>query len=155
MKLGIIVDNIGRNDMVMHLISGLHKASDALPDLEAIVFYQDMYIPMGPIPYPVMQVNEAWCFDGILMATSLTHAPKLNKLPGPTKKVFYVWQPEWAIAQSKPLAFELLNNVYNDKSIMLLTRSEEYKKMLEVSFNRKDTKVVNNFDFKEIIQCLN
>lgn len=154
MKLGVIVDNIGRSDFTMHLLAGLHRASDKLPLLELIVFYQDMYIPMGPVPYPIMQVNEAWCFDGVLLATSLTHAPKLNKLPGPSKKAFYVWHPEWAINYPNTLSYELLNSVYGDKSIHLITRNEEYKQMLEASFNRKDVSIVHNFDFAEIIKCL-
>jgi hypothetical protein len=154
MKLGIIVDNIGRNELTMHLLAGLHKASEELPLLEGIIFYQDMYMPMGPVPYPVMQVNEAWCFDGVLLGTSLSHAPKLNRLPGPIKKALYVWEPEWALPNSAPLSFNLLEDVYCNKKIQLITRNAGYKKLIESVFNRKDVDIVHNFDFAEIIKCL-
>lgn len=149
MKLGITVSSLGPNQLAYHTIKNLNLHLDVRPDLDPIVFYENNIRPCLPMNFASMQIYEAWGYDGIVVATSLSNAHKLLEFPASTAKFFYVWDLEWLRLQFKQ--YRSLVQIYRNPDLKLIARSESHKDIIEDCWNTKVVGVVDNLDMGQLL----
>jgi hypothetical protein len=97
-----------------------------------------------------MNLNEAWEYDGLVVATSLSTAEKALIFPAPKRRLFYVWDMEWMRAGDRD--FDYFQSIYGNPKLDLIARSDTYAKIIERCWNRPVKAVVENCDVGELIR---
>lgn len=134
-KLGIMLDNIGPNQLAHYFINSANSALYNNSQLLDVVAFTEQTIHPVAVPnFSTMNISEAFDYHGALVATSLRTAYKMLKCPGTRKKYFYVWDLEW----TKPtnVNFASLNSIYNNPSIELIARSQPHADILELCWKK-------------------
>lgn len=124
-KLGIIVNNLGPNQLAYYLINTGNKfVNDGEKDLT--LFFHDLMPECANPLFGIMNLAEVYSYNGPVVATNINNASRLLEYPGPSKKVFYVWDLEWLRMPNKQ--YEQLNDVYG--KIPLIARSKRHYDIL-------------------------
>lgn len=150
MKLGVIVDNLGPNQLAYNVI----KAGNFLKGCDYIVFYENFLKPCIPTNFATMQMFEAWGYDGTMIATNLSSASQLSNFPLVKHRYFYIWDLEWLRMKEKH--FRPLAEVYRNPNLILIARSENHKNVIETCWNVKVAGIVDDFEMSqlyEVVQC--
>ncbi len=148
MKLGILLNNLGPNQLAYNVI----KTGNFIKDSDYIVFYENFLKPCIPANFATMQLFEAWGYDGTMIATNLSSAAQLITFPLAKQKYFYVWDLEWLRMKEK--AFRPLCNIYRS-GLTLLARSETHKKVIEDCWNVKVAAVLDDFNVDQLKEIVN
>lgn len=139
-KIGILIDHLDASDKLIYLGA---KAAYSGVETDIVVFYMNISNLSMQIPIAFMEQSECFSFDGTVIATSIETAERLLTFPGPTKKLFYVWNMEWI---NNPQPYSRFVNVYNNPSIDLVARSSRDAAILTEIW-KPPVDVVENFDF--------
>ncbi len=145
MQLGVLVKDLGPSQMAADLISQGNELV-AEPGNDLVVFYADLVGPCMTPHFATMQMNEAWSFGGVAIATDFDTGRVLLRSPGPKKKIFYVWDLEW-LRESGP--YEGWREVYGNPALLLISRSADHALALSQAWSR-EVRVVPNFDLAAI-----
>lgn len=106
-------------------------------DVEPYMFFED-FEPIKKHPeFACMFINEAYGFDGQLIATNISTALKLCRLPSVLPKIYYIRQLEWPNMPQKQ--YESLKQIYDSK-LRFITNNREYARVIKNVFN-KDVEV--------------
>lgn len=151
-NFSVLVANSGASQLSFCVIKEINKLTQTHPQIDAILFYENQHKNCLPPNFSTMQISEAWGQSGPIIATSISTANKLASFPS-EKKFFYVWDLEW-IRNSQIKEYEKYSNVYKDKSLKLIARSESHKKIIENAFNREVSYVVSDFNIEKILTIL-
>lgn len=151
-NINILVPNTGASQLSFFVIKELNSLTKTRPEIDSILFYENKHKNCLPTNFSVMQISEAWGQSEAIIATTLSTARKLQKIPA-RKKIFYVWDLEW-IRDSSQKSYEKYSNVYGDKSLTLVARSEHHKLAIENAFNRAVEHVVSDFNMQNILEIL-
>jgi len=151
-NINILVPNTGASQLSFFVIKELNSLTKTRPEIDSILFYENKHKNCLPTNFSVMQISEAWGQSEAIIATTLSTARKLQKIPA-RKKIFYVWDLEW-IRDSSQKSYEKYSNVYGDKSLTLVARSEHHKLAIENAFNRTVEHVVSDFNMQNILEIL-
>ena len=143
-KLGILVPHLGASHQNYCLLRNVNRLLTQSADTDVILFYENLNIPCVQPMAAMMQIHEAWGFDAPVIATSLSTAEKLIRMPGPTKKIFYTWDLEWLRMPQK--LWEQLYSVYAHPSLRLVARGEDHKQILQDAWNKKVDAVIDDFE---------
>jgi hypothetical protein len=134
-KIGLMLDNIGPNQLAHYLIqtgnSFLEKNSQRA---DLVAFTQQTIHPIATPNFATMNISEAYDYNGFLVATNLQTAIKMLKCPGTRRKFFYVWDLEWTRPQNKN--FAILKEIYNNPKIELISRSANHDKLIELCWRK-------------------
>lgn len=150
-KLGVMVDNLGPNQLAFYLINYGNKMTME-DNKELIVFYSNPQSPCLNIGFPIMQISEAWSYNGPLIATNFNLASQLIKFTGTPHKYFYVWDLEWLRMPNKQ--FQVLVDVYRNPRLKLIARSEEHARVINSCWNTEVVGVVDNFNVEKIYDII-
>lgn len=131
-KIGIAVSDINPSQNMFYLIL---EAADKHDKMDFIIFYEHKAKSMLYLPCASMQINEAWAFDGPIIATNILTAHKILQCPSPTKKFLYCWDLEWM--RANPKIFNELTNIYRNKDLKLIVRGQDHKNLIEDVWNTK------------------
>jgi hypothetical protein len=153
MKLGILLNNLGPNQLAYTAIRNNNFYVDRAQDFDCILFYENYVRPCLPMNFASMQVFEAYGYDGTLVATSLSSAHKALECYASKKKFFYVWDLEWMRLQQFK-QFRDLHNIYANKELTLIARSQQHKDVIEDSWNVNVAGVVDNFDMRQMAEVI-
>lgn len=148
-KVGVLVKHLGPSQLSYYFINNSNKLLDARPELDIISFYENPNPPCITTKFATMQIFEAWNYDGIQIATTLSTADKLIKFPVAKRKIFYVWDLEWIRNIQKD--FDKFSSIYSNPGLELVARSYEHKSLIESCWNVGVKKVVENFNMEELI----
>ena len=153
MKFGVMVHSLRACQQNYYLIQSLNEmASDSGHDL--IVFFEEPAVASAPVKFATMQAIEGYSFDGVLIATNFQLARKLARYPGPAHKIFFVWELEWMLMNGA--LHRDLRAVYCNPNLKLVTRSQEYAKIIEDVWNLPNKVLVADFlDLPSIVEQLN
>lgn len=147
-KIGILINNLGLNQLANGLIHHTNEYLEKNQNFDIIAFVENVVNPSDTPHFAVMNLNEAWEYDGTLIATSLSTANKLLSFPGAKRRLFYVWDLEWVFMDGN---FDELNAVYSNPKLELIARSDEYAKIIERCWNRPVKAVVDDCDIGALI----
>lgn len=149
MKLGIALNNLGASQLNFYLARNANAAIAATRGLDVVVFFETMQRPCLPLSFASMQMPEAWGFDGVLIATSLSTVEKVVRCPSADKKIFFVWDLEWLrFPQKQYRAFRAL---YAHPELTLVTRGPDHARAVEEAWNVK-AHVCGNFDMQRLLE---
>jgi hypothetical protein len=152
MKLNFLVEDIGAGQLGYFLTTNINKLHDERPEVDAIVFYNNLHRHCATPKFAIMQMIEIWGHEGPTIATSLGTAYKLLTCPGIGPLFYYVWDLEWLRGQPK-IYSTAANIICNDK-LILLARSESHKLALENGFNVKVKAIIEDFNMKNILEVV-
>jgi hypothetical protein len=153
MKLGIAVRDLGASQLNFYIVNQVNALVAKNADKDAILFFEEHRRPCLPMNFAVMQMTECFGFNAPVVATTVASAEKLLRLPGPTKRIFYVWDLEWLRFQHKN--FRALQAVYGHPSLLLIARSGDHKQAIEQAWNRPVDAVIENFNLDAIMEVVN
>lgn len=95
-------------------------------------------------------IYDAWGYDGTLIATNLSTAKVLNKMPGHNRKLFYVYNFEWI--HNPTLFYEYMEVVNN---LEVINRTESHAKVFDNNFNKPSVFNLNSMNVGELWTKLN
>lgn len=151
LKLSFILSDLGHKQSVFYVANEMNKAVLEHKGITPILFYESLAPPVMRFLFPTMNISEVFCYDGIVVATTLSTANRLLNVPGPKRKLFYVWDLEW---MGNVMNVELVSSLYNAPQIDLVARSEDHAKVLERVFNRKPVGVVNDYNLDDFLKIV-
>ncbi|SVC44680.1 uncharacterized protein METZ01_LOCUS297534, partial [marine metagenome] len=96
----VLINNIGASQLSYLVVQNLNELGNHRPEIDAIVYYENMQKHCLPPNFAIMQIAEAWGHHGPMIATSLSTAQKLIGFPS-ERKLFYVWDLEWLRGQQQ------------------------------------------------------
>jgi hypothetical protein len=148
--LGFLVSSLGRSQMAYHL---LHEGSVRLgPErgLDVVVFQQNMDVTWATPTFAVMNICEAYDFRGVAVATDVATARSLTRFPGPSGRLFYVWDLEWM--RGEPADYDALAAAYRDERVSLVARSPSHARLIEECWNRAPCGIAENFNLLSLAE---
>lgn len=148
MKLGVLLDNLGPNQLALNVITNGNKVRDT----DFIAFYENSAKPYISPDFAIMQAFEAWGYRGILIATSLSTASQMITFPVCKEKYFYVWDLEWIRMKEK--YFKTLHSIYSNPKLKLIARSNSHKKIIEDCWNTPVVGIVDDFDLTQMNEII-
>lgn len=148
-KIGILVNNLGLAQSNWYLIQNINRMLGERFDIDVMVFYEEPHRPCAPTNFALMQMVEAWGYDGSVVATTLSTAAKALSFPGTVKKWFYIWDLEWVHMRLKDYA--MLQSIYANTSLQLLARSDEHARVIQDCWNRPVSGIVEDFNMKKMV----
>ncbi len=153
--ISFLIANSGASQMSFYLINELNKFFSKDSQIDPIVYYEDRHRNCVPPNFSMMQISEAWFQPGPIIATSISTAKSLIEFTSP-EKFFYVWDLEWIRnTPAQSVQYENFKDVYTNKSLKLIARSQSHKKLIENCFNRDVDYTVENFNMQQITRIVN
>lgn len=146
-NIGIALPNLSGGMISFELLSSISSNLE----IPVTVFWEEIARPCFPLTCSVMPIYEAWSFPGPVIATNFSTASKLIKMPGPSRKFYYVVDLEW-VGRGQP--FEQYQAVYGNPNLTLIARGETHKKILENCWNRKVPFVCPTFSIDKMMELL-
>ena len=119
--------------------------------IDPIVFYKEYYQQIITPLFCMMQEVEMWNFPHTVISTTLENTTKLLSCPIPTKKLFYILNLEWLYEKNQN--YELLRNIYNNKSIELIVKSQDHFNIVKSCW-KKPIGIVEDIHFEKIVQFI-
>lgn len=149
LNVGIILDNLGPNQKAFSAIKQINNDIESGTDVNYTIFYRNMSQPCLHPDCSVMNINEIWHFNGVLIATDIEGALLLSKVVNESIKIFYVYDLEWI----RPGKNNFFHNIkaFRDEKIQLVVRSNDYFYPVENYSNRQIDGVIPHFNIKAII----
>lgn len=149
MKLGVLVRDLGPSQFNYYCIRNANVALKSGKVADFVAFYENLTKPCLTPNFAIMQAAEAWGYDGVLVATTLSTAEKLIRFPSAQRKLFYVWDLEWLRMGQK--SYRALQAVYGHSRLRLLARSAEHARLIGEVWNR-EAAIVDDFDLPALLK---
>jgi hypothetical protein len=143
-KLGFMIDNLGTNQLANSLINSGNSFLKNNSQSDLIIFRQNIMPNCVQPNFGIMDTAEAYNYDGVVVATSLSTADYLIRCPGPCKKLYYIWDLEWVSHSQK--IYEIFEAVYNSTELEIVCRSEEHAHFVNTCWNKRDIKIIEDAD---------
>lgn len=150
-NIGIIIPDVSNSEMTFYTVNQCHYAKQ-FSNYEPYIFVEDLQPPCMQIMCACMNLSEIFSFTGTLIATNLKNANIMAKAKINAKKIFYVWDLEFLRRGNNNFAQN--NEIYRNKDIKIVCRSEEHAKVFANYANRKPDLIVPNINIVEIHEKL-
>ena len=150
MNIGFLTENIGATQCSYFMIGFANKAVEY--GLSPVIFQRTLHQPCQQLLCPCMFMNEAWAYDGVMVATSIGCISQLLQFPSSNKKYYYVW--DIGTSNLKGKVFGPLSKMMTNKDVELICRCLDHKLMLENNYNVYVKHVVENFEFEKLLEVI-
>ena len=151
-NFSVLVNNLGSSQLSFFIIKEINALPALRPEIDGIVFYENLSSACLPVNFATMNMSECWCHSGPIVATSFSTAKTLSEFPS-EKKMFYVWDLEWMRSNNKK-QYEEYRDVYTNESMELIARSTSHKEAIENAFNRTVNYVIPDFNLMKILEVI-
>jgi len=153
-KISLLVPSTGSSQLAFYLINEINNLTQTRPEIDVIVYCENNERNCIPTNFSVLTLPEAWGNDGPVVATTISTAENLLSFNS-NKKIFYVWDVEWIRnPQGYSVEYEKYSDIYTNKDMSLVARSESHKKIIENAFNRKVEHIVSDFNMDQMMEVL-
>lgn len=152
MNINIFLDNLGANQAAYSTITQINSFYQEKNNNTITVFYNDLQKFCIQPHFTVLHVVEGWGQDGVGIATSFTTLEKMIEFPRLNPKIYYMWDLDFLRLQ--PKYYDIGRNSICNPSIKLICRSLGHAALIKNNFNRKVDFVVDQFNFKGILEYL-
>jgi len=150
-KFGIIVNNFGQNQLSFDTLQTANEFLRMSNKVDVTLFYETP-VPMRQMPLTgLMNIYEAWGYDGVLIATSVSSAFKVLGMPNPNQRYFYVYNPEWV---HNPTIYEAYYQLAQS-DIEFIARTKEHADLLKNNFNKQPKFILEQMNVEALWQALN
>jgi hypothetical protein len=143
-RIGFLVTSMGSTQLAYHILREAPAVLGVVPQLDILAFVQNVSKPWTIPPFALLNISEAFGFDGVAVATDLNTARKMRSFPGPRRRYFYAWDLEWV--HSPGLDHEGLAEIYADVTLPIVARSEPHARVIERCWGRPVRAVVEHCD---------
>ena len=152
-KLGVLVKDLLLSQVNYQFITQANRfySPKHTGEIDIIAFYNSLSMHCAQLFFSCMNIKEAWSYDGTIIATSINTAKKLIAFPSSKKKIFYVYDLEWITDNN----YQKFADIYQNKGLTLIARSESHAKILEQCWGTKITDVVEDFNIRKIMSLTN
>jgi hypothetical protein len=150
--VGLMINDLGINQLNFYLINHINNLIKSTNDYDFMVFIKDLIPPSMRPECAVLNSNEIWSFDGIVISTNLDSALSSLNAVNVAKNVLYVWDLEWLRAGK--------NNYINNISILrnpnleIVARSQEHATAIENYANIEIQHIIPDINLKDILYAI-
>jgi len=145
-KLGMLLNNLGGSQLAASAIIAGNRFVKDNPQSDLIFFQSNLTMPCYRPNFAVMDYAEVYGHDAVCIATDFDSAKYLIKCPGPSHRIFYVWDLEWLHGGK---TYEDFAGIYKNELLDIVVQSEVHKEIFTRSWNRIPSTVVENADLSE------
>lgn len=128
-KIGILLNNLGPSQLAYYAVKNGNDFVNNNPHKDFIVFFYEISPECLRPNFAVMNLSEAYNYNGILVATDANSASRIIEFPGTVNRFFYVWDFEWLRLNNKN--FEDLKTIYDNNKLPLIARSKTHFNLLK------------------------
>ena len=150
-KIGILVDNLGGNQIAYSLIRNVNEYLKDNIDTDIIAFFDNLAAPCIDLNFASMQLSEAYGFDGIVISTNISTTEKMLRFPSPKRKLYYLYDLDWVLQENK--SFEHLKTIYLNNNIELFSNGATYNNLIKKIW-KEPVFILNDFDIKFLVKQL-
>lgn len=152
--IGVIVSQLENSQLCYSLIRNINQYRLKNPNQQFYIFTNNHgAMPIKPL-CPVMFINEAYSFLGPLISTNVFTTFQMVNCIGKVPKYFYVWDLEWFRMNHQEKQYDNLVSIYRNPNIKLITRSNDYKHLIETCWNKPVSHVLDNFNIEELVDVV-
>jgi hypothetical protein len=146
-KLGFLLSHFGQNQAAYEFIHNANLFIDGgcAKGVDIIAFVNNQARPILHPVFASMNINEAFDFNGHVIATNIATAEKMLHFPGPKRRYFYVWDLEW-MRPNTQRSFDELSELYTNPRLTLVARHRDHAAVIERCWNCKVSAVIPGFD---------
>jgi hypothetical protein len=150
-RLGFLLANTGESQLAYHVVKNANDYVERHADLDVVAFFENTAKPWLIPTFALMNISEAYSFNGVAIATNLDTAARLSRFPGPSARFFYLWDLEWLRTDQ---GYEAMRDVYRDPRLKLIARTQEYADLFERCWNRQVHAVVDRVNIEELLRVI-
>jgi hypothetical protein len=150
-KAGFLINSLGTSQQSIYLTSQVNALVAKKANYSMCVFYRNYDRIIVSPHFAMFSEYEAWTFNGIAIATDIRSANALLNCPGPAKKFFYVWEPEWSFMDD--FNYADMAKVYQNPDMPLLARSSYHADIIGRLW-QKPISIIEEFDNEQITSFL-
>ena len=151
-QLNFLVENIGATQLGYALTRELNYLQATQPAIDCIVFYNTLHKHAMMPNFAIMQMIEAWNQKGVTIATSITTASQLLTYPGPSLKIYYMWDLPWM--RIIPKVYSVTHAVVTNPNLMLIARSEYHALAIQNAYNVPKPTIVEHMHITELLKVI-
>lgn len=149
--INFVVPNLGANQLAYYLIHNINTFYEQRNDIDILTFYDDMQKYCLFPRFTVLHMASLWGQEGIAIATNFELAQRLLEIPGPTRKILYLWDLEWLRGRTmRPYA--LYRHIINN--IDIVCRHESHAQVVKNGFNKNPIGIVNDCNIQQFLEVL-
>jgi hypothetical protein len=149
LKIGFLLSHLGEAELSNLFVRQANEFLLNNNDTDLIAFLTNRVNPKTHPSFGTMNINEAFDYDGCVIATNLYDAFKLVNFPGPKYRYFYLWDLNWC-----GFGFEELSELFNNPKLKIIARNPEHKDIIETCWNRKVHHVIPNCDVSTFVEMV-
>jgi len=145
-KLGFLMHQMLPNQKTNALSINLNEMVQKYPDIDPILFFNDIGMCNIKNEFAVMQTIEALDYDGILIATDEISVNMFKACMRAKEKYFYVWDINWFY---NPRPISNIKSLYLNDDVKLIARSKSHFDIISRVF-KKPEYIIQDFNVDEI-----
>jgi hypothetical protein len=151
-SFGIILPHLSYTQLAYYTIKQVNQLVTNNVLYDATIFYEQLAMPCTKPACSVMDINEIWSFNGVLISTTIDNTIISSKAVNAAKKFFYVWDLEWLRNKT-----DYIYNIqaYRANNIQLIARSIDHAKAIENYCNQRVSIVLPHFNLDTLSQVIN
>lgn len=150
-KFGFVLSHLAPAQLPYKLIKSANEFLEKKDSCDIIIFYQNLSPLVVNPNFAIMNLSEAYNYDGRLVATEVNNAARILDYVGTRKKYFYVWDLEWTKMGNK--VYEQLSSVYNNPRINLIARSKQHYDIIKLAW-REPVGIVDDCNFEKMTDLI-
>lgn len=150
-KAGFLINSLGPSQQSVYLTSQMNALVAQNVNYSMCVFYRNYDRMIVSPHFAMFSEYEIWSFSGVAIATDIRSANALLNAPGPSKKFFYVWEPEWSFMDS--FNYADMAKVYQSTEMPLIARSPSHFDILTELW-QKPVAVIEEFKHEQFASFL-
>lgn len=152
MKLGFLLSHIGDAEVSKTFIKKANEFLCSHQDVDIIGFVANQVSPTIHPSFATMNINEAFDYNGAVVATNLAMAEKIVNFPGPRKKYYYLWELDWTKETGR--TFEELLALFHNPKLSIIARTPEDKMVIERCWNCRVQGVIPDCDIGRFVELV-
>jgi hypothetical protein len=149
--INILVDNLFVSQLGHCIINGVNTY-DFNRQEEILVFQLDQMPIRADLNCAIMQMQDIYGQNGLVIGTSIKTAQLLQSLPQ-QNKIYYVWDLDWIRPYTIDNA-EAYVTLYNNPSYQIVCRSQHHAQLLENNFKCKISEINPNCNLKQFFKMV-
>jgi len=144
-KIGVVLKDFGPSQLAYEFLSQTNKLLRERFDIAPYGFFENLGKPVISPNFSLMNLTEAYGFDGILITTSAYQTFQTINYPGPKRHIFYSYDLDFLSQKGQAeFYFQCYRNTES------WTRNQVYSDLVKNNFNI-ESKVNPDFNLESFI----
>lgn len=151
-SIGIFLKDNGMSQLSFLFLKNISELVTQYKCFDINLFVQQLYPNITDINCPIFQCKDLLTFNGNIITTTISTTIealnyRINKI------LFYIFDIHFI--QDNNLTFNKIDSIFHNKNVILITRSQEYKKIIENFYNTKlEDTIIENPNILEMAKIL-